>query len=114
MNFNFNILEMGFKAYLEKLQRETGSDEEVDLSAISIFSYSEEFKDYVSQELNLNSSELPSDFTDILNMEIVNGEIVFPEDEYDSENNNSEFSEEDTGLVGVVNNLLKDDDVINV
>ncbi len=114
MNFNFNILEMGFKAYLEKLQRETGSDGEIDLSAISIFSYSEEFKDYVSQELNLNSSELPSDFTDILNMEIVDGEIVFPEDEYDSENNNSEFSEEDTGLVGVVNNLLKDDDVINV
>lgn len=114
MNINFEALKSGFKAYLEKLNETSGTsenEENVELSDVSIFMNSDKFKDYVSEELNINSSDLPVNITDLLNMQIVNGKLVNP-DEVKDENSSSSENSSNNLMKDLLNDLFQDSEVI--
>ena len=112
MSINFETLKMGFKAYLESLEKESGSEEnseETAVSDVSIFMHSEEFKEYVSDELNIDLSDLPMDISELANMEIINGELVNKE-----QSDNQENSDGESNIVtDFFNELIKDDEAIS-
>lgn len=124
MNINFEALKNGFKAYLEKLNEtsaSSGNEENVKLSDVSIFMNSDKFKDYVSEELNIDSSDLPVNISDLLNMQIVNGKLVNPDELEDeqvenkvSSNDGVENSENSANnfMSDLLNDLFQDADVI--
>ena len=75
MNFNLNSLKLEFKEYLEKLELIPKDSEETS-SDISIFSYEEEFKDFVSQKFDTDIDDITSTFEELSQMEIQNGKFV--------------------------------------
>lgn len=103
---NFNILKMGFQAYLQEKLTEENKEAKVINSDISIFMYADEFKEYITDELNLNSSICSASISDILNMEFdEQGNLVDP-DELDEETTDNTF---DTSLNDVENETSVDD-----
>ena len=52
---NFETLKIGFKLYLEGLEDISNKEYITDNSEISIFMYSNEFKNYLSDELNCDA-----------------------------------------------------------
>ena len=114
MGINFETLKMGFKAYLESLEKESDTsqteNEVADISDISIFMHAEEFKEYVSDELNIDLADIPMDLSQLMEMEIVNGELVSKEN---SENNKqSSDNQNDDLMTNFLNDLFKDSEVI--
>lgn len=116
MSINFEALKMGFKAYLESLEKESASNDkdiETDISDVSIFMHAEEFKEYVSEELNIDVSDMPMELSELMNMEIVNGELVSKETkDNDLENANSDEKNSDDLMANLLNDLFKDSEVI--
>lgn len=117
MNINFEALKNGFKAYLEKLNEASGTsekEENVKLSDVSIFMNSDKFKDYVSEELNINSSDLPVNISDLLNMQIVNGKLVNTDEVENNEYENTESEETSANnfMTDLLNDLFQNADVI--
>lgn len=96
---NFNILKMGFQAYLQDKLAEENKETEVVNSDVSIFMYADEFKEYITDELNLSSSVCSASITDILNMEFdAQGNLVDP-DKLDKEiSDETEISDNDTEI----------------
>ncbi len=78
---NFEALKMGFISYLMEKKGDAVDGESFNDANVSIFMYSEEFKDYVIDKLNLDSSAYNESLSDIMSMEIVNGQLVDPEEE---------------------------------
>lgn len=114
MGINFETLKMGFKAYLESLEKESDTsqteNEVADVSDVSIFMHAEEFKEYVSDELNIDLADIPMDLSQLMKMEIVNGELVSKEN---SENNKeSSDNQNDDLMTNFLNDLFKDSEVI--
>lgn len=88
---DFNILKMGFQAYLQEKLTEENKEAKVINSDISIFMYADEFKEYITDELNLDSSICSASISDILNMEFdAQGNLVDP-DELDEETSDNTF-----------------------
>ena len=120
MSINFEALKMGFKAYLESLEKESGSSsnksEVADVSDVSIFMHAKEFKEYVSDELNVDISDIPMEFSELMNMEIVNGKLVEKGNSQDKNTNGNLESDikngEDEIISDLLNDLLKDSEVI--
>lgn len=77
---NFQALKMGFMTYLMEQQKGSNNNYDLNNTAISIFMYEEEFKEYIAKELNLDPSICNENLTDLLNMEIRNGELVNPDE----------------------------------
>ena len=78
---DINTLKLGFNAYLQELNEMSNKNyQEID-SDYSIFKYSDEFKTYVSDEVQTDASIFSMSVNDILDMEIVNGKLVDPEKE---------------------------------
>ena len=73
-------LKQGFLNYLKELNETTSSSREyaVNDADVSVFLYSNEFKDYVKEELSVSSELASMSVNDILNMEIKNGKLVDP------------------------------------
>lgn len=83
---NFNILKLGFQAYIQdKLEKNGSESAAVANSDISIFMYADEFKEYVSQELPTNTDISNMSISDILDMEIVNGKLMTDEEAAEAE-----------------------------
>ena len=78
---NINTLKLGFANYLENISEISNKTYENLDSDISIFMYSTEFKNYISDELDVDSKILSMSINDILKMDIVNGKLVDPEEE---------------------------------
>ena len=120
MGINFETLKMGFKAYLESLQEETDTSKVEsgvsDISDVSIFMHAEEFKEYVSDELNIDISDIPMDISQLMEMEIVNGELVSKEDSESStkteDTENKETTDNNDLMTNLLNDLFKDSEVI--
>ncbi len=82
VNFmNISSLKLGFLSYLEEKSETSTTEYNTENADISIFMYSSEFKDYLSDELNLDAKSCQMSIDDILNMEIKNGQLVDPEEE---------------------------------
>lgn len=75
---------------------------------------SDKFKDYVSEELNINSSELPVNISDLLNMQIVNGKLVNTDEVENNEYENTESEETSANnfMTDLLNDLFQNADVI--
>lgn len=79
---NLNALKMGFVNYLQELSETSNKEYNTSASSdVSIFMYANEFKNYISDELNVDSSILSKGINEILNMEVVNGKLVDPNEE---------------------------------
>jgi len=87
---NISSLINGFTSYLEGLNESSGKNYNTDSSNVSIFMYSSEFKNYISEELNVDASIFSKSVSDILNMEVVNGKLVDKEEETNSDTFTSE------------------------
>ena len=95
---NFESLKMGFLSYLEEKinsnivstdteNQAVQTQKQIPDSEISIFLYSDEFKDYLVQEIGADSSIFSKSINEIMDMEIVNGKLV------DTEETNSDSFE---------------------
>ncbi len=82
---NFNTIKMGFEAYLKEKLADENKELAIANSDISIFMYSNEFKEYVSQELNTDANLTNMSVSDILEMEIVNGKLMTDEEAAEAE-----------------------------
>lgn len=72
----------GFSSYLEGLNETSNLDYNINPSSISVFMYSSEFKEYLTNELNISDASIFSkSINDILKMDVVNGQLVDKEDE---------------------------------
>ena len=78
---NINTLKLGFANYLENISEISNKTYENLDSDISIFMYSTEFKNYISDELDVDPKILSMSINDILKMDIVNGKLVDPDEE---------------------------------
>ncbi len=85
---NFETLKLGFKNYLEELKETSNKNYNVGNSEVSIFMYANEFKNYITDELNVDSSILSKSINDILKMDIVNGKLVDKNEEENSDSFN--------------------------
>ena len=92
---NFETLKIGFKLYLEGLEDISNKEYITDNSEISIFMYSNEFKNYLSDELNCDASIFSKSINDILSMDVVNGKLVENKDENTDSFETSEDNETD-------------------
>ncbi len=82
---NLTSILRGFKVYLEDLNETSNKDYNTSSSEVSLFMYSNEFKNYLADELNLDSSIFSKSVDEILEMEIENGKLVDPEEETDED-----------------------------
>lgn len=74
---DFNMLKIGFAAWLKSKNKEENTQTSgLTSSDISLFVNAEAFKEYLSEELNINFNTTSMSINDILNMEIVNGKLV--------------------------------------
>lgn len=106
-------LKAGFISYLQELEKKDNTDQEdmslSDLSDISIFTYSKEFKEYISDEYNMSSDILSMSVSDILKLEIVNGKLIDPEDNSQENMPNSDETEQEIPSMLDVMNLIMED-----
>ena len=76
---NFNVLKLGFQSFLQEKLAKENKEADFSLSDVSIFMYADEFKEYITDELNLSSSVYSVGINDILKMEFdQNGQLVDP------------------------------------
>ncbi|MCD7780711.1 MAG: hypothetical protein LUH05_08595 [Candidatus Gastranaerophilales bacterium] len=105
---NFESIKAGFLSYLQEKQGVTDENSSIsyDNSAISIFMYSSEFKDYLSEEYNADVSIFSKSINEIMSMDIVNGQLVDAE----SSGVGNEYVEI---MIEAINEVLSDESVIN-
>ena len=98
--------------FIEQLLQDLKSDpKKQDLTAedISIFDYSDEFKEFVADEYDIDESELSSDITEILSMELDElGQLVNPEI---NQEENSEENKSNNIITEFLNALFSDDKI---
>ena len=73
---NFESLKLGFINYLEEISETTNKEYITTNSDVSIFMYANEFKNYLKDELNCDTSIFSKNINEILEMEIVNGQLT--------------------------------------
>ncbi len=118
---NFEALKMGFFSYLEeKLNGDANSKQEpIQNSAISVFMYSDEFKDYLVEEVGADSSIFSKSINEIMQMDFVNGKLVEPAEEigdtFESENETEppKTAENSDFMTNIMNEFFADENVIN-
>ena len=111
---NLDALKLGFISYLEEKLEETGiqtqEKEKIQDSDISIFMYSNEFKDYLVEEIGADVSIFSKSLNEIMSMEFVNGQFV------EQENTNSDTFESENSssiMTDLLNSALSNQNVIN-
>ena len=90
---NITAYIQGFNAYLELEGKNENKQYATAGSTASIFMYSEEFKEYMNNEIGVNVDSMS--ITDLLNMEVVNGKLVDPNAEDTSVFSSQEGEEQD-------------------
>ena len=79
---NFENIIIGFRAYLESLEESGEKDYDLDsFSDVSIFMYSDEFKDYVTDQLDLDSQLGSMDLSELFSMDFSNNQFTIPDGE---------------------------------
>lgn len=84
---DFNRIKDGFKLYLAELNEKKGKSINEDLklnNTASIFLHSNEFRNYLSSEYQIDTSIMSKSINDILNMDVVNGKLVDVEEMEDA------------------------------
>ena len=99
METNFTEIKAGFEAYLENLYGKSEVNKENGQESLNLFDYNEELKDYLFNELNLDSNSLEGSFSEILDKALV-------------QNVNSGKDGENNFVTEYLFDLLKDNDFI--
>ena len=99
---NINFLLQGFSSYLENLEKISNKRYNIGSNDTSIFMYSQEFQNYIQDELGANNTISSMKITDLLNMDVVNGKLV---------NSNSQDTD-NAGVNDILNDLFNDKSVI--
>ena len=95
-------LKLGFINYLKELSEKTSKEYKVENSDVSVFSYSSEFKSYIEDELSVSSDFSSMSVNDILDMDVVNGKLVDPNETtniFEEQTENTTQLEENIGLL---------------
>lgn len=123
---DFNILKLGFANWLQTKDTDDNSSSAANISGsdASIYLNSKEFKEYLSEELNIDFSSLNMSINDILNMEIVNGQLTLPEnsktaadktdltgDAFIVNTDETNIGEQEILISGILNDLLSEDTI---
>ena len=112
---NFENIVVGFKAYLESLQESGEKDYDLEsFSDVSIFMYSDEFKDYVTDELNLGSELESMDLNELLNMDFSNNQFTIPNEEETDIPPEEQDGGQQNFFAGLLNSLLNNEAVKNL
>lgn len=95
---NLDALKSGFISYLQEKLAETNpeKEEQVKDSDISIFMYSSEFKDYLVEEIGVDSSIASKSLGEIMSMDLVNGKLV----DSDEDSNSDSFETQNVSASG--------------
>ena len=110
---NFEMLKIGFISYLEEKTAQRDENEQLyENPDISIFMYSDEFKNYLVDEIGADSSIFSKSITDIMQMDFENGKLVERKTETNADSFEKEESENDDFMVNVLNEALQDENVI--
>lgn len=99
METNFTEIKAGFETYLENLYGKSEVNKENGQESLNLFDYNEELKDYLFNELNLDSNSLEGSFSEILDKALV-------------QNVNSGKDGENNFVTEYLFDLLKDNDFI--
>ena len=99
METNFTEIKAGFETYLENLYGKSEVNKENGQESLNLFDYNEELKDYLFNELNLDSNSLEGSFSEILDKALV-------------QNVNSSKDGENNFVTEYLFDLLKDNDFI--
>ena len=99
METNFTEIKAGFETYLENLYGKSEINKENGQESLNLFDYNEELKDYLFNELNLDSNSLEGSFSEILDKALV-------------QNVNSSKDGENNFVTEYLFDLLKDNDFI--
>ena len=99
METNFTEIKAGFETYLENLYGKSEANKENGQESLNLFDYNEELKDYLFNELNLDSNSLEGSFSEILDKALV-------------QNVNSSKDGENNFVTEYLFDLLKDNDFI--
>ena len=121
---NFEAIKSGFLSYLEEKIGEKDQNitqNAIQNSEISIFLYSNEFKDYLVEEIGADVSIFSKSINDIMSMEIVDGKLVETDEEQGpSDTFEKEQTDEDNDDINnsnyfkdALNDILSNEMVIN-
>ena len=112
---NFENIVVGFKAYLESLQESGEKDYDLEsFSDVSIFMYSDEFKDYVTDELNLGSELESMDLNELLNMDFSNNQFTIPNEEETDIPQEEQDGGQQNFFAGMLNSLFNNEAIKNL
>ncbi len=89
---NISTILQGFSSYLDELNKNSQKNYNTNSSTVNIFMYSNEFKSYIVDELDIaDSSIFSKSINDILSMDVENGKLV----ESDENSDSFEYSKDD-------------------
>ena len=112
---NFENIVVGFRAYLESLQESGEKDYDLDsFSDVSIFMYSDEFKDYVTDQLDLDSQLESIDLSELFSMDFSNNQFTIPDEEQTDNPAEDQDAGQQNFFTGLLNSLFKNDLVKNL
>ena len=112
---NFENIIVGFRAYLESLQESGEKDYDLDsFSDVSIFMYSDEFKDYVTDQLDLDSELGSMDLSELFSMDFSNNQFTIPDEEQTDNPAEDQEAGQQNFFTGLLNSLFKNDLVKNL
>lgn len=110
MNINFSKLQDAFKEYLLQNGDITQEEYDSESNSISIFNHMSEFSNYIKSEYSDSDDSIFSmKVSDILKLEIENGQIVDKTAQNSSEDENGQ-----TSFNATLNEILKEDAVKNI
>lgn len=109
---NFESIKIGFAAWLEgqNTDNNTQTNENI-TSDVSIFANADAFKEYLTEELNINFDISSMKISDILNMDIVNGKLIDPSEESDSNPDELNVGEQEMLITNILNELMQDETI---
>ena len=97
--------------FIEQILQDLKSDpkkQDLTTEDISIFNYSDEFKEFIADEYDIDETALSSDISEILSMEFDElDKLVYPQEE--SEEGNSEKNKANNIITGFLNTLFSDE-----
>ena len=85
VSMKFEALKTSFKRYLIKNAKDNEERKEIKNSDKSIFLYSEEFKTYLEEELNMDLEDLTKSMKDFSKLEYTDGQLTYSDLEDDEQ-----------------------------
>ena len=103
-NVDFTTLKIEFSEYLQKLGLIPETENEEEVSGVSIFEYREEFKEFIQENYNIDmeSEDFSTNLSDLMETEIEDGKLVLSDEE--AQNKDMAF------MVNLLNGLFEDEE----